>query len=106
MSSPCGPMKKVLCARLSTPRIGEKDGGRRLLTRTGTPSARPFFEESKDQSGKPCICRYKDLHQAVKSKKSVEIKKSKALWALTEAKDRGVDFCDASHERKSRRQPK
>ena len=28
-----------------------------------------------------------------------ENKKAKVLWALTEAKDRGVDFHDASHEK-------
>ena len=43
--------------------------------------------------------RYKDLHQAVKSKRSGENKKAKVLWALKEAKDGGVDFYDASHEK-------
>ena len=51
----------------STPRMCEiKDGDRRQLTRTCTPSARSFFKESKDQSVKPMFYRYKDLHQGVK----------------------------------------
>ena len=36
--------------------------------------------------------QYKDLHQAVESKKSGENKKAKVLWALKDAKDKGVDF--------------
>ena len=43
--------------------------------------------------------QYKDLHQAVKSKKSVENKKAKVLWALKEAKDKVVHFHDAGHEK-------
>ena len=43
--------------------------------------------------------RYKDLHQAVNSNKSGK-KKAKVLWALKEAKDRGVDFHDVSTKRK------
>ena len=44
--------------------------------------------------------RYKDLHQAVKNARHREDnKKAKVLWAVKEAKDRGVDFYDASHEK-------
>ena len=51
--------------------------------------------------------QYKDLHQAMKSKKSGENKKAKVLWTLKEAKDGGVDFYDAGHEKeKARREPK
>ena len=32
-----------------------KMGGRRQLTQTGTPSARPFLKASKGQNGKPCV---------------------------------------------------
>ena len=32
-----------------------EEGGHRKLARTGTPSARPFFKESMEQSGKPCM---------------------------------------------------
>ena len=38
--------------------------------------------------------RYKDLHQAVKRTEN-----KKVLWASKEAKDRGVDFHDANHEK-------
>ena len=34
-----------------------------------------------------------------KSKTSEDNKKATVLWALKEAKDRGVDFYDASHEK-------
>ena len=45
------------------------------------------------------VCyEHKDWHQAVKSKKSEEDEKARVLWALKEAKDRGVDFYDAGHE--------
>ena len=40
---------------------------------------------------------YKDLHQAVKSKTPGENKKAKVQWAMKEAKDRGVDYCDTKH---------
>ena len=41
--------------------------------------------------------QYKELHQAVKSKKSNEIKKAKVRWASKEAKDKGRDFYDVDH---------
>ena len=40
----------------------------------------------------------KDLHQAVKSKTSGGNKKAKVLWALKEAKGKGVDECDVKHQ--------
>ena len=43
--------------------------------------------------------RYKDLHQAVKKQEMEEHKKAKVLRALKEAKDKGGDFYDASHEK-------
>ena len=68
------------------------------MTKTGTPSAWPFLKESKDQSGKPCIIETRTFTKQCKSKKSGENKKAKELWALKEAKDRGIDLFDASHE--------
>ena len=54
-----------------------------------------FHRESKDQSRTPCTT-HKDLHHAVKSKKSGENKKAKVLWAMNEAKDRGEDYHDTN----------
>ena len=39
-------------------------------------------------------CNYKEMHQAVKCKKSRENKKAMALWSVTEAKDKGTDVYD------------
>ena len=51
MSTLCEHPRRVFRALLSTlSMLDMKDGSRRQLTRTGTPSARPFFKESKDQS--------------------------------------------------------
>ena len=72
---------------VSTPRMWEiKDGGRRLLRRTGA-LCQAIFQESKGQSGKPCVI----------DTTSGEHKKVRVLWELKEAKDRRLDFCDASH---------
>ena len=43
--------------------------------------------------------QYKDLHQAVKSKKSGENKKANVLWSMKEAKDKGANFFDAGDEK-------
>ena len=49
-------------------------------------------------------CRYKDLHQAVKSKTSEENKRAKVLWASKEAK--GIEgLTSVATKRKSRREP-
>ena len=41
----------------------------------------------------------KDLHQAVKSKKTGENKKAKVLWTMKETQDKVVNFSDAGHEK-------
>ena len=41
--------------------------------------------------------QYKDLHCAVKSKKSGENKKAKVLFRFDKSKDKGADFYDAVH---------
>ena len=63
--------------------------------KTGTLCARAMFHgvEGPEEA---MSYRHKDLHQAVKSKTSGENQKAKVLWALKEAKDRGVDFYDES----------
>ena len=43
--------------------------------------------------------QYKDLHEAVKSKKSSENKKAEVLWAMEKAKDKGVNCCHTSHKK-------
>ena len=58
-----------------------------------------IFHGVKGPESEAVCYRYKDLHRAVKSKKSEENKKAKVLRALKEANDRGVDFCDASREK-------
>ena len=50
------------------------------------------------------IYRYKDLHQAVESKKLNGNNKAKVLWAMKEAKDRGANYDDTNHK-KIRREP-
>ena len=34
-------------------------------------------------------CHYKDLHQALKSKKPGESREARVLWAMKDARDRG-----------------
>ena len=48
------------------------------------------------------VLHYKDLHQAVKSKKSGENKKAKVLWAM---KDKIVDYMTRTAKKKIRREP-
>ena len=90
--SHCVHMKKEHSALSSTPRMWEtKDGSRPSWMMLGTPSARLMTRASKD---------YKELHQAVKSQKSDENRKAKALWALKEAKDHGIDVFDLGNVKK------
>ena len=58
-----------------------------------------IFEGIERPEWEAMCYRYKDLHQAVKKQEMEEHEKAKVLWALKEAKDRGVDFYDASHEK-------
>ena len=48
---------------------------------------------------------YKELHQAVKCKKSGENRKAKALRSLREAKDKGTYVYDMSSEEKIQTRP-
>ena len=72
----------VLHTFIDTTKVGNKGGGHRQLTRTGTPSARQFFQGVEGPEWEAMNDQYKDLHQAVKSKKSGETKKAKVLWVL------------------------
>ena len=61
-----------------------------------------IFQRVEGPEWEAMYYRYKDLHQAMKSKKSGENKKAKVLWALKAANDGGVDFYDAGHEKESK----
>ena len=51
MISLCEHLKKVSHFHRHPERWKSKEWSRRQLTRTGTPSARPFFKKSKDRTG-------------------------------------------------------
>ena len=59
--------------------------------RAGTPSAWLCTQGVKGPEWEVKYSQHKELHQAVKSKKSHENKKARVLWALKEAKEKGME---------------
>ena len=82
------PNKVLVTSRQHAPPKGQSISGTR-----GTATSVCQFDQCAPHH------RYKDLHQPVKCKETEENKKAKVQWTLKEAKDRGVDFYDASHEK-------
>ena len=58
-----------------------------------------IFQGIEEPEWDAMYCHYKNLHQAVKSKKFGENTKAKVLWAMKEAKDKGVDYFDTNHQK-------
>ena len=90
----------VLCIFIDTANVGNKRWRPPQVDEDWHAFCLAIFEGVERPEWEAMYYRYKDLHQAVKkARHREEHKKAKVLRALKEAKDRGVDFCDAGHEK-------
>ena len=84
--------------KMATVRLGNKRWGQPQVDADWHAFCQDIFQGVEGPEWEAMYHRYKDLHQALKRKKSGKNKKAKVLWALKEAKDKAVDFYDAGHE--------
>ena len=86
----------VLRTFIDTSNVGDQRWGSPLVDAEWHASCQAIFQGPEWEA---FDYHCKDLHQAVKSKTFGESKKSKVLWAMKEAKDRGVGFPDMNHRK-------
>ena len=94
--------EEVVFRTVVTTNVGNKRWGPPLVHEDWHAFCQAIFQGVEGPEWEAMYYQYKDMHQAMKSKKSGENKKAEVLRALKEAKDGGVDFYDAGHEKESK----
>ena len=74
--------------------------GAQLVDEDWHASCQAIYKGVEGREWETMYFQFQEMHHAVYSKKSDENNKAKVLWALTEAKDKGIHCCDAGHEKK------
>ena len=87
-------------AFIDTSFVGDQRWEHRWSTQMGTPFCQAIFQGVEGPEWEAVFYPYKNLHQAVKSKKAGHNKKANVPWAMQEAKERGVDYYDPNHKNK------
>ena len=66
---------------------------------TGTPCVKTFTKELKDKNGKRCIVITGICTRRWEPRSLGTVKKAKALWSVTTAKDRDDEIYDPAHHK-------